>query len=87
MIHYKCDFGNIESTNYFMEDYQMKSLDKYVLLKRRKDGTKEQIGEWIGADFVLTSNVEMSEKEILWLQTVRDITTKRIGNDINGTYF
>lgn len=85
MIPYKYDWGGVEATNYFMEDYDMKFLRNYVVRKRRKDGSREEIGHWEGASLIIETMPELSEKEKIALERVCEATTKRIGNDLNGT--
>jgi hypothetical protein len=84
MIPYRYDWWGIEATNYFMENYDMKLLGRYVLLKRGKDGSREEIGHWEGASLVMSMTPELSEKEKIGLDRVCEATTKRIGNDLNG---
>jgi hypothetical protein len=85
MIPYKYDWGGVEATNYFMEDYDMKFLDRYVVFKRRKDGSLEEFGYWEGASLIIETMPELSEKEKIGLERVCESTTKRIRNDLNGT--
>lgn len=85
MIPYKYDWGGVEATNYFMEDYDIKFLERYVVFKRHKDGSLEEFGHWEGASLIIETIPELSEKEKVGLERVCEATTKRIGNDLNGT--
>jgi len=84
-IPYNYRLGLIEATNYVLENYQIKFLGKYVLLKHQKDGSHEEIGHWVGSSLVLDSTNELDEKESINAISVCSTTTKRIENDINGT--
>ena len=82
-IPYNYRLGSIEASNYVLEDYQIRFLGKYALLRHKNDGSYEEIGHWKGSSLILLAT-ELDEKESMNLDKVCLTTTKRIENDIDG---